>query len=97
MNQINAPSFNGTDHELEVPFENEHGVVIGDSYYDSPNSPLNHWSLETEPSVMSGPEWVHPTNDIGWNTRENRHYIEAEHFRKGWFSHPYLDTSYEED
>ena len=69
--QINAPSFKGTTIRMQPPFINSYGVTIGDSYYTSQNSPLENWSKETDPSIMSGSEWVHPTNDIGWNTPEN--------------------------
>ena len=26
---------------------------------------------------MSGSEWVHPTNDIGWNTPENHDLLKS--------------------
>ncbi|ACT03757.1 DUF3905 domain-containing protein [Paenibacillus sp. JDR-2] len=58
------------------PFVNEHGVVIGDHDYDSPNSPLNEWSTEMDPAVMAGDQWVHPFKDIGFQTAENRDYFE---------------------
>ncbi|WP_078547947.1 DUF3905 domain-containing protein [Litchfieldia alkalitelluris] len=92
--QINAPSFKGTGIKMEKPFINEHGVVIGDSYYDSPQSPLNNWSEEVDPSVMAGDEWVHPTNDIGWNTSENRDLLEQKQVPQGVpFMHPTKDVS----
>ncbi|CAM3185766.1 DUF3905 domain-containing protein [Paenibacillus lupini] len=58
------------------PFVNEHGVVIGDHDYDSPDSPLNQWSTDTDPAVMAGDQWVHPYKDIGFQTAENREYFE---------------------
>lgn len=73
--QINAPSFEDTGIKMQPPFVNEHGVVIGDSHYSSPNSPLENWTENTDPEVMAGDEWVHPTNDIGWNTAENRELL----------------------
>jgi hypothetical protein len=92
--QINAPSFKGTGIDMEEPFINEHGVVIGDSLYDSPNSPLNNWSEETNPEVMAGDQWVHPTNDIGWNTTENRELLESKRKPEGVpFMHPTKDVS----
>ena len=51
-------------------------MTIGDSYYTSKESPLENWSDKIDPAVMSGSEWVHPTNDIGWNTTENKELIE---------------------
>ncbi|WP_456275781.1 DUF3905 domain-containing protein [Bacillus sp. AK128] len=96
--QSNSPVFKGSGVKMEKPFINEHGVVIGDSFYDSPNSPLNNWSEETDPSVMSGDEWVHPTNDIGWNTSENRELVEKKIPPQGVpFTHPDKDVSYNQD
>jgi Protein of unknown function (DUF3905) len=75
--QINAPSWKGTGIKMMKPFINEYGVIIGDSFYNSKQSPLNHWSDDIDPAIMAGDQWVHPTNDIGWNTSENRDLIEA--------------------
>ncbi|MGX6442162.1 DUF3905 domain-containing protein [Neobacillus sp. K501] len=92
--QINAPSFEDTGIKMEEPFVNEHGVVIGDSLYSSPNSPLENWTEDTDPAIMSGDEWVHPTNDIGWNTPENRELLESKKKPKGYpFMHPTKDVS----
>ncbi|GMB10129.1 hypothetical protein B1no1_28390 [Thermolongibacillus altinsuensis] len=96
--QIHAPSFKGTGIRMQPPFVNRYGVVIGDSKYNSQNSPLNHWSDETDPSTMTGDEWVHPTNDIGWNTAENRELLEKKKRVQGVpFMHPSIDTSYDAD
>ncbi len=96
--QINAPSFEGTGIKMEAPFTNEHGVVIGDSLYASENSPLENWSKETDPAIMSGDQWVHPTNDIGWNTAENRELLESKKKPKGYpFMHPSKDVSHGSD
>ncbi|MEH7331970.1 DUF3905 domain-containing protein [Neobacillus drentensis] len=96
--QINAPSFEGTGIKMEAPFTNEHGVVIGDSLYASENSPLENWSKETDPAIMSGDQWVHPTNDIGWNTAENRELLESKRKPKGYpFMHPSKDVSHGSD
>lgn len=92
--QINAPNWEGTGKELEEPFTNEYGVVIGDSFYDSPNSPLNKWSDEIDPAIMSSDCWVHPTNDIGWNSPENRELVEQELSpNQSPFMHPTIDVS----
>ncbi|PZD95664.1 DUF3905 domain-containing protein [Paenibacillus sambharensis] len=78
------------------PFLNSQGVVIGDHDYDSPQSPLNHWSAETDPAVMSGEEWVHPFKDIGFQTEENRQLFEKGiRPQSGIYMHPELSTSYE--
>lgn len=80
------------------PFVNEHGVVIGDHEYDSPASPLNRWSKDTDPSVMAGDEWVHPYKDIGFRTKENRDYFERGiPLQGGMFMHPDKDVAYESD
>ncbi|MFD1735512.1 DUF3905 domain-containing protein [Bacillus salitolerans] len=96
--QASAPIFKGSGKKMEPPFVNEHGVVIGDSFYDSENSPLNNWSEDVDPSIMSGDEWVHPTNDIGWNTEENRELVEQNIEPQGVpFTHPDKDVSYNQD
>lgn len=69
------PEFRGNRGPRE-PFVNQEGVVIGDHDYSSPQSPLEQWSKDTEPSVMAGDEWVHPYKDIGFRTRENRDLFE---------------------
>jgi hypothetical protein len=96
--QVSSPSFKGTGMKMEAPFVNEHGVVIGDSYYNSPQSPLNQWSKDTDPEIMAGDEWVHPTNDIGWNTAENIELLEKKiKPNAGQFQHPTKDTSFGQD
>ncbi|MEH7414832.1 DUF3905 domain-containing protein [Neobacillus drentensis] len=92
--QINAPSFEGTGIKMEAPFENKYGVTIGDSLYSSDNSPLENWSKDTDPAIMSGDEWVHPTNDIGWNTSENRELLDSKKKPQAYpFMHPTKDVS----
>lgn len=79
----------------EQPFVNEHGVTIGDHDYDSPESPLNHWSKDTDPSIMAGDEWVHPFKDIGFHTQENRDYFERGIPPQGGiYMHPDKDVAY---
>lgn len=80
------------------PFVNEFGVVIGDGKYNSPQSPLNQWSKDVDPAVMAGDRWVHPYNDIGFNTKENRDYFEKGIPPQGVpFMHPTKDVSYRRD
>ncbi|EXX86079.1 hypothetical protein BG53_12655 [Paenibacillus darwinianus] len=77
-------------------FVNVHGVVIGDHLYASPESPLESWSTETDPAVMSGDEWVHPYKDIGFQTEENRDLFEKGiPPEAGIFMHPDKDAAYE--
>ncbi|MEB3102275.1 DUF3905 domain-containing protein [Ferviditalea candida] len=76
-------------------FVNEHGVVIGDHQYESPNSPLNQWSKDTDPAVMAGDEWVHPYKDIGFQSAENRDYFEKGIVpQSGIFEHADKDAAY---
>lgn len=79
----------------EEPFVNEYGVVIGDHMYDSPDSPLNQWSKDTDPAIMSGDQWVHPFKDIGFHTAENRALFEQGVLpRGGIFMHPVHEAAY---
>jgi len=92
--QINAPSFKGTGIKMQPPFVNSFGVTIGDSYYTSEESPLENWSEKIDPAVMAGSEWVHPTNDIGWNTPENKELLENKKCPQARpFTHPINDVS----
>lgn len=96
--QINAPSFKNTGIEMKAPFANAFGVVIGDSNYASDNSPLENWSDDIDPHIMAGDEWVHPTNDIGWNTQENKELLEKKRqANKERFMHPTKDVGYQKD
>lgn len=82
----------------EEPFVNEYGIVIGDHMYDSPDSPLNQWSTDTDPAIMSGDQWVHPFKDIGFHTAENRALFEQGILpRGGIFMHPVNDAAYKKD
>lgn len=77
------------------PFVNQYGVVIGDHDYESEQSPLERWSVDTDPSVMSGDEWVHPFKDIGFHTAENKDYFEKGiPPQAGIFMHPDKDVAY---
>nr|WP_205188782.1 DUF3905 domain-containing protein [Metabacillus iocasae] len=96
--QMAAPSFKGTGIKMQQPFLNEYGVMIGDSFYDSKQSPLNNWSDDVDPAIMAGDQWVHPTNDIGWNTSENRDLLEAKKAPESQtFTHPDKDVGYGSD
>ncbi len=101
--QIDAPERAEAEQKLEKPFVNRYGVMIGDSFYDSANSPLNNWSKDTDPAIMAGDEWVHPTNDIGWNTPANQELLEGGFIEEGYvpqsgrFMHPTKDVSYRKD
>ncbi|RAV16380.1 DUF3905 domain-containing protein [Paenibacillus contaminans] len=80
----------------QEPFVNEHGVLIGDHDYESSNSPLEQWTENTDPAVMSGDEWVHPFKDVGFQTSENRDYFERGITpQTGMFMHPDKNASYD--
>ncbi|MED0971322.1 MULTISPECIES: DUF3905 domain-containing protein [Bacillus cereus group] len=87
--QMNFPSFKGTGKQMQQPFVNQYDVVIGDSKYNSENSPLTNWSDEVDPAIMAGEEWIHPTNDIGWISEENQELLKNEVDNKNdTFMHP---------
>ncbi|WP_276356699.1 DUF3905 domain-containing protein [Cohnella caldifontis] len=87
------PEFRGNRGPQE-PFVNDYGVVIGDHDYASPGSPLERWSEDTDPSIMSGDQWVHPYKDIGFRTRENRDLFERGiRPQAGTFMHPQQQVS----
>jgi len=75
------------------PFVNEFGVVIGDHDYESERSPLESWSEETDPSDLSGGQWVHPYRDIGFLTQENRDWFERGISSSRPFMHPAHSTA----
>ena len=78
------------------PFVNSSGIVIGDHYYESPDSPLSQWSEDTDPAVMAGNEWVHPFKDVGFLTSENMDYFERGYCASGReiFMHPDKNSAY---
>jgi hypothetical protein len=95
---VHAPTLRNLSTKHKEPFVNEYGVVIGDNFYDSPNSPLNNWSTEVDPAIMAGDQWVHPTNDIGCSSSENVDLIEEGIPPMGVpFTHPTHDVSYGRD
>jgi hypothetical protein len=77
-------------------FVNKHGVVIGDHEYESEQSPLQQWTIDTDPEVMAGEEWVHPFKDIGFHSPENKDYFEKGIIPQGgMFTHADKDVAYE--
>ncbi|WP_442602977.1 DUF3905 domain-containing protein [Paenibacillus sp. KN14-4R] len=75
-------------------FVNEHGVVIGDHEYASPQSPLEQWTANTDPAIMSGEEWVHPFKDVGFQMEKNRDYFEKGiEPQAGILTHPTINSS----
>ncbi|MUT67773.1 DUF3905 domain-containing protein [Paenibacillus sp. NEAU-GSW1] len=77
------------------PFVNEYGVVIGDHEYESSHSPLSEWSVETDPAVMAGDQWVHPFKDVGFQTAANCDLFERGISPQGGlFMHPDKNAAY---
>jgi hypothetical protein len=78
------------------PFINQYGVIIGDHEYVSEQSPLEHWTENTDPAIMAGDQWVHPYKDVGFQTKENRDYFEQGiEPQIGIFMHPDKNVAYE--
>jgi hypothetical protein len=78
------------------PFVNQYGVIIGDHEYVSEQSPLEHWTENTDPAIMAGDQWVHPYKDVGFQTKENRDYFEQGiEPQIGIFMHPDKNVAYE--
>ncbi|MDQ1911543.1 DUF3905 domain-containing protein [Paenibacillus sp. GD4] len=93
--EINFRAEYQQDRGPREPFVNEHGVLIGDHDYESDNSPLENWSKETDPSIMSGDDWVHPYKDVGFQTAENKELFEQGIPPQGYpFMHPDKDVAY---
>lgn len=89
------PQFKANRGSKEA-YINEHDVIIGDHEYESPHSPLQTWSLDTDPAVMAGDQWVHNYKDIGFHSKENREYFESGiPPEAGTFAHPDKDVAYE--
>jgi hypothetical protein len=46
---------------------------INDDHPDAPwrNTPLDNWSRDVDPSIMSGDKWVDNDHDLGTTRREN--------------------------
>ncbi|MFD2673599.1 DUF3905 domain-containing protein [Marinicrinis sediminis] len=83
-------------HHTRQAFVNEHGVIIGDHEYQSANSPLEQWTKDTDPAIMSGDGWVHPFKDIGFHADENKAYFEdGVPLSNGRLAHPNQDAAHD--
>jgi hypothetical protein len=90
------PKFRRGDKPMGA-FINSHGVVIGDHEYESSVSPLEQWSKDTDPTIMTGSEWIHPYKDIGFRTADNRERFEqGKAGKSGIFMHPTADAAYKD-
>lgn len=64
---------------------------------ESKNTPLDHWSTDIDPAIMSGDEWVDNNEDIGHTSTENQEMEEGILPQGGVFMHPVHDVSYGKD
>ncbi len=60
------------------------------------HDPLRHWSVDVDPAVMSGDQWVDEDHDFGHTAIENKE-MEKGHVPGARFMHPMHDTSYRKD
>ncbi|MFV9511057.1 DUF3905 domain-containing protein [Tepidibacillus sp. LV47] len=60
-------------------------------------TPLDHWSKEVDPAIMSGDEWVDKDDDFGNATTENKELEKGIFNQSGTFMHPTHDVSYGKD
>ncbi len=64
---------------------------------EAKDTPLDHWSKDTDPAVMAGDEWVDPQEDFGNKVIENEDLKKGIRTQSGTFMHPVFDVSYGED
>lgn len=67
------------------------------SAVENKNTPLDNWSVEIDPAIMSGDEWVDIKNDIGNKAIENEELSEGIVPHSSIFMHPTHDVSYGKD
>lgn len=64
---------------------------------ENKNTPLDNWSKEIDPAIMSGDEWVDKENDIGNKAIENEALESGLMTQSSIFMHPTHDVSYGKD
>ncbi len=64
---------------------------------ENKDTPLDNWSKEVDPSIMSGDEWVDNQNDIGNKAIENEELEGGIMTQSSIFMHPTHDVSYGKD
>lgn len=58
-------------------------------------TPLDHWSKDIDPAIMSGDEWVDNDHDPGSERYETRKIATGDYGPNlGLFMHPTLDVTY---
>lgn len=71
-------------------------------YDPHPITPLDHWSIDVDPAIMSGQYWEREENsplekDIGWEREENQELLKGIPPAGAMFMHPTHDVGYEHD
>jgi hypothetical protein len=69
-------------------------------YDPNPITPLDHWSEDVDPAIMSGQHWEREENsplekDIGWEREENEDLLDGIPPNGARFMHPTHDVSYD--
>lgn len=69
-------------------------------YPDKRETPLEQWSENVDPVLMSGQHWEREGHrpeelDIGWESRENEDLLQDRFPQGGRFMHPVHDVSYD--
>lgn len=69
-------------------------------YANKKESPLDQWSEEVDPAIMSGQHWERDSHspeeiDIGWKSEENQDLLQGRLPQGGRFMHPVHDVSYD--
>jgi hypothetical protein len=71
-------------------------------YDPNPITPLDNWSVDVDPAIMSGQYWEREENsplekDIGWERKENQDLQKNIPPAGAMFMHPTHDVGYEHD
>jgi hypothetical protein len=59
------------------------------------NTPLDHWSTDIDPAIMSGDQWVDNDRDPGAERRESQALLSGDADLLAPFMHPVHDVTYE--
>lgn len=60
-------------------------------------SPLDHWSTDVDPAIMSGDHWSTTERDAELKASGDRDFRERPKAFGGMFMHPMHDVSYDQD
>ena len=64
---------------------------------EAKKTPLDYWSKDIDPAIMSGDEWVDIDDDYGNTREENEELKEGILTQSSIFMHPTHDVSYKKD